>query len=260
MADKKERLAKIIECVSVQKYASIPELADMFGVSEMTIRRDLGLLESSGALKVIRGVAITNTELDTDVISLPGYELVFQVGVKTIEKNRIGKLAASLISSGDSIILDTGTTTEQIAKNIPFDIPLKVMCNNLNNLLQLKNRNNIELMVAGGLYKPNTQLFTSDNGVSYIKEFRFNKAFISAAGIDQKYGITCMEQYEVTMKKAMIESSIEHILVLDNSKFGKIENAYFADFDSIDLVITDSDITDDWKEFFDKKGIKLYFA
>ena len=134
------------------------------------------------------------------------------------------------------------------------------MCNNLNNLLQLKNRTNVELMVAGGLYKANTQLFTSDNGVSYIREFRFNKAFISAAGIDMKYGITCMEQYEVPMKKAMIESSIEHILVLDNSKFGKIENAFFADFNVIDSVVTNSDVPEEWKDFFTAKGIRLYLA
>lgn len=260
MSEKRERLAKILEYVSTQKYAPIPDLAVMFNVSDMTIRRDLDLLEKSELLNVVRGVALAKEEISNDVISLPDYDLVFEVGMNSVEKNKIGKKAASLIKPGDSIILDTGTTTEQIAKNIPFDIPLKVMCNNLNNLLQLRNRNNIELMVAGGLYKPNTQLFTSDSGVSYVKGFRFSKAFISAAGVDSKFGITCVEEYEVPMKKAMLESSIEHILVIDTSKLGKTETAYFADFDIIDTVITNKEISDEWKDFFESKGIKLYLA
>ncbi len=261
MADKKERLAKMIEYVSIQKYAPIPDLATIFTVSDMTIRRDLDLLEKAGYLKVVKGVAIINAERSAETFSLPSYDLVFEVGVNTVEKNKIGKFASSLIKPGDSIILDTGTTTEQIAKNIPFDMPLKVMCNNLNNLLQLKNRPNIELMVAGGLYKPNTELFTSDSGVSYIKSFRFSKAFISAAGIDPKYGITCVEEYEVPLKRAMLESSIEHILVIDSSKLGKIETAYFAELDVIDSVVIDKEgLTAEWQALFESKGINLYLA
>ena len=260
MSKKKKRITKMLEIITTQRYATIPELAASFEVSEMTIRRDLEVLEGSGMIKVVRGTAIPNADINQGIISSPEYNLVVEVGVNTIEKSNIGKFAVSLIKPGDSIILDTGTTTEQIAKNIPLSIPIKVMCINLNNLLQLKNKGNVELMVAGGSYKQNTQLFTSEMGVNYIQGFRFNKAFISAAGLHPKYGITCKEGYEVPMKKAMISAALEKILVLDSSKLGKVENAYFADLSEIDSIITNGPIPDEWKETFRQMGKKLYLV
>lgn len=260
MSEKKKRITKMLEIISTQKYATIPELTSFFEVSEMTIRRDLDVLEGNGMIKLIRGTAIPNALIDHGVISSPEYNLIVEVGVNTVEKGKIGKFAAGLIKPGDSVILDTGTTTEQIAKYIPLTIPVKVMCNNLNNLLQLKNKSNVELMVAGGSYKQNTQLFTSEMGVNYIKEFRFSKAFISAAGLHPQYGITCREEYEVPMKKAMISAALEKILVLDSSKLGKVENAYFADISEIDSIITNDPIPEEWKELFQANGKKLYLV
>ena len=113
MSEKKKRITKMLEIITTQRYATIPELAASFEVSEMTIRRDLEVLEGSGMIKVVRGTAIPNADINQGIISSPEYNLVVEVGVNTIEKSNIGKFAVSLIKPGDSIILDTGTTTEQ---------------------------------------------------------------------------------------------------------------------------------------------------
>lgn len=102
-----------------------------------------------------------------------------------MEKLKIGQFAASLIEPNDTIIIDTGTTTEQIAHYLPTDIPITVLCYNMNTLLAISNKPNINIILAGGYYYKNTQLFQSPEGVRMIRRIRANKAFLSASGVNQ---------------------------------------------------------------------------
>ena len=91
-----------------------------------------------------------------------------------------------------------------------------------------------------------------------IRRIRANKAFLSASGVNQKLGVTCVEQIEVETKAAAISSSLSRILVCDSSKFDKIGPSYFAQINEFDAIITDSNIPDDWIEFLNESNIRLY--
>ncbi len=112
--------------------------------------------------------------------------------------------------------------------------------------------------MLGGAFHKNTQMFESPEGLELIKRTRANIAFVSAAGICKKFGVTCVNQYEIETKSAIIESAFTKVLLADSTKFTTIRPAYFADVSAFDIIITDSGITQDWIEFIESKGIVLY--
>ncbi|HHT88037.1 MAG TPA: DeoR/GlpR transcriptional regulator [Clostridiales bacterium] len=255
--NKYSRQKNIVSFLKENNGASIKELATVFGVSEMTIRRDLTFLENKKKIKLVHGAAIF---INDDKITLgeADYDLHIESVKQSMEKLKIGQFAASLIEPNDTIIIDTGTTTEQIAHYLPTDIPITVLCYNMNTLLAISNKPNINIILAGGYYYKNTQLFQSPEGVRMIRRIRANKAFLSASGVNQKLGVTCVEQIEVETKAAAISSSLSRILVCDSSKFDKIGPSYFAQINEFDAIITDSNIPDDWIEFLNESNIRLY--
>lgn len=255
--NKINRLNSIVLFLKENNGASIKELATAFDVSEMTIRRDLSFLEKKNKIKLVHGAAIFNND---DNISLgeEDYDLHNESAKQSLEKLKIGQFAASLVKPNDTIIIDTGTTTEQIAHYLPHDIPITVLCYNMNTLIAISNKPNINIIFAGGYYYKNTQLFQSPEGIRMIRRIRANKAFLSASGVSQKLGATCVEQIEVDTKVAAINSSLSKILVCDSSKFDKIGPSYFAQITDFDSIITDNNIPIDWIEYLQDTNIKLH--
>lgn len=254
---KTNRLNDIVSFLKEHNGASIKELATAFEVSEMTIRRDLLFLERKHTIKLVHGAAIYNNDA-TMFYDEKDYDLHNESVKQSMEKSKIGQFAATLIEPNDTIILDTGTTTEQIAHFIPNNIPLTVLCYNMNTLMALSNKPNVNIIFAGGYYYKNTQLFQSPEGIRMIRRIRASKAFISAAGISQRLGATCVEQIEVDTKIATINSSLTKILVCDSSKFDKIGPSYFAQISDFDAIITDKNIPSDWIDYLEAVRINLY--
>ncbi|MBA7545523.1 Deoxyribose operon repressor [subsurface metagenome] len=173
------------------------------------------------------------------------------------EKIKISRKAASLVDPNDVIIIDTGSTTENLPKFIPENMPLTVICYTLNILFNVYENKNWKLVFPGGYFHNNTLMFESPEGIGVIKKIRANKAFISAA---EKLGVTCATDYEKETKKAVIESSDTKILLVDSSKFGKIKISHFANLTDFDIVITDSGISKECEEIVKNIGIKLYIV
>ena len=101
-------------------------------------------------------------------------------------------------------------------------------------------------------------MFESPEGLELIRRTRANIAFVSAAGVCKKFGVTCVNQYEIETKLATIQSAYTKVLLADSTKFATIRPAYFADISDFDIIITDSGITPDWVEFVESKGITLH--
>lgn len=188
----------------------------------------------------------------------PLYELNHAKNTQDTEKKSIGAFAASYINNGDIIVIDTGSTTEMLAENIPDDLEATILCYNANILNSLRLKEKLTLIFSGGKYHPTTQMVESPQGVELIKSMRFTKAFISAAGIHAGLGVTCVFDYEVATKKAIMDSSVEKILLFDSSKFNQVKPAYFGDLTDFDVIITDNDISDEWRELINSYHIKLY--
>ncbi len=260
MNAKKERLNNILKILNVKNGESVRELASQLNVSEMTIRRDLSYLSNNNIVNLVHGAAILNPNVDGLGLDNDEYKVVTASDRFRDEKERIGQKAASLIEPDDVIIIDTGTTTKHLAKFLPNHFPITVLCYSVNILVEVWNKKNCQLIVAGGYCHENTQMLESPEGVDLIKRNRANKAFISAAGVSKRLGLTCANHYEIMPKMAAINSSLTKILLVDSSKFDSVKQVYFAELSEMDAIITDHGIDQEAKNIIQELGIDLYIV
>lgn len=254
--DKNARIKTIIDTLRFKNAVTIKELTKKLNVSEMTIRRDLTLLENDNIVELIPGGAIFKITRDAERDS-EKYLIYHEETRRAREKLRIGQKAASLVETNDTIILDVGSTVEHIAKFIREDTPVTILCYALNILVEIYRKENCNPILAGGYLHENTLMFESPEGIGLINRTRADKGFMSAAGIHETLGVTCANPYEVETKKAAIGSSKTKILSVDSTKFGKTKIGYFADINEFDIIITDTEITDEYRDVITSLGIEL---
>jgi len=259
MIGKNNRVNYLLNRLSIDGFSSIKELSKKLEVSEMTVRRDLRELSKSNIVTLIPGGAILkkNPPIDKDEEK---YLIQAAESLMLEEKIKISRKAASLIEPNDVIVIDTGSTTENLPKFIPENMPLTVICYALNILFNVYENKNWKLIFPGGYFHGDTLMLESPEGIEMIKRIRANKAFISAAGVSEKLGVTCATAYEKETKRAVIESSDKKILLVDSTKFGKIKISHFADLTDFDIVITDSGISKEFVNIIKNIGIKLYIV
>ncbi|MGB8454232.1 MAG: DeoR/GlpR family DNA-binding transcription regulator [Anaerocolumna sp.] len=259
MSKKADRINRLVDIIKSKNGASVKELATLLDVSEMTIRRDLIVLEQSNIVNNVYGAAIYNPAYKQEQTDT-AYELSSAKNSQDLEKSKIGAYAASLIEPGDIVVIDTGSTTERLAENINEDLEATILCYNANILNSLRLKENLSLIFSGGRYHAKTQMVESAEGIELIQSMRFTKAFISAAGIHSNFGVTCVYHYEIPTKKAIMHSSVEKILLLDSSKFDQVKPAYFANLEDFDVIITDVSIPPEWKKVIESSKITLYLV
>lgn len=257
MSKKLARITNMEQILQERGIVRIKEMADLLDVSEMTIRRDIRQMVQEGSVKNLNGVLISPTETSFFTVSQK-YDLLKKSMDQNREKEAIGALAASRIHAGDSIMLDAGSTVEQVARHAPDNVKFEAMCLTLNTLQCLLDKPLATIALAGGYYQPNTQMFISDDTIHFIRSIRANKLFLSAAGIHEDLGISCANPYEVTAKKTMLQSARHHILVADSRKFGVIRSSYFCNLEDIDEIITDECLPDKWVNLIESRNILLH--
>lgn len=258
MDRQRARLSKIFDTIKISNAATIRELATKLSVSEMTIRRDLTVLEKENMVKLIHGGAVLNPVSEN--ISSSKYSLIDQGGHKRAEKLRIGQKAASLLEPGDIVGLDLGTTTECLARAIPDNMPITVLCYSLNVLLEVYHKNECKLIFAGGYFHENTLMFESKEGLRLLGSVRTTKAFMAASGVSKDLGITTPDHHEMEAKSTLMKNSLTKILLADSSKFGVISITHFADIADFDIIISDTDIPADYEQLIRNAGITLYLV
>ncbi|QAV33194.1 transcriptional regulator, DeoR family [Fervidobacterium changbaicum] len=237
-----ERKSKIARIIKEGKSVRVNELAKLFGVSESTIRRDLNELESLGIIKRTHGGAI-NSFAATFELSFAEKQDRFAK-----EKEYIGKLAARYIEDGDTIILDSGTTTQYIARSITAK-NVTVITNSVTIAYELSNREDIEVIMTGGVIRSKTKALIGDIAQNTLKQFRCNKAFIAANGISLEFGVTTPTYLEAAVKRTMIENAKKVFLVADSSKFGQVSFALICPIERLDYIVTDKMDESQKKEF-----------
>lgn len=256
MSDKERRIEQIIDMLKSETAVSIRELADTIEVSEMTVRRYLNDLAAKGIVTLLHGAAVLNQESYFE--SYERRYLLSTEGTKhREEKRRIGTAAAKLVGENDIVIIDSGSTTEWLAKLLPEEHPVRVLCYALNILLELYRKQRCDILFAGGELHRNTLMFESTEALEMIKRFRGRKAFFSASGIHGTLGVTSANWYETEMKQASLGSSLEKILLADSSKFGQVSSSHYADLSDFDTIITDSGISGDDRELVGGLGVEL---
>ena len=255
--DKNQRIKHILNLLRAKNAVSIKELTKLLDVSEMTIRRDLSLLSDDNIIELISGGAILRSENGAEMDG-ENYFISHEETKRTREKVKIAKKAAAMIEPNDTIIIDVGSTTEYIPKFIREDFLVTILCYALNVLVDIYRKKNCRPIFAGGYFHENTLMFESSDGINLIRKIRADKAFISAAGVSDTLGVTCANPYEIETKKTVLQSAKTKILLADSSKFGKVKIAHFADLQEFDIVITDSDISEEYVQIIRKLGIELH--
>lgn len=245
-----ERRLKIAEIINKGNSVTVPELVEKFGVSESTIRRDLNELESLGLILRTHGGAVSTNVNKLEI------SFVEKQDKYAKEKERIGRIAANEIEDGDTIIIDSGTTTQYISKFIEAK-NLTIITNSIVLSNELSNRDDIQLINTGGIIRSNTKAQIGPITEKVIRQFRVNKTFLGANGISLNAGITTPTIEEATIKQSMIDVADKVYLLADESKFGQIYFSLISDFKNIDYLITNQERPIKEMEFFKNHGINI---
>ena len=249
-----QRREKILELLKEDGSAKVASLARLFKVTEVTVRQDLEKLEKDGmVLREHGGAYLKNIEDQVRNFSLSHRDHMEK-------KELIAAKCLEYIESGDSIILDSGSTTTEIAKKLKGFKNLTVITNALNIAMMLGTEPGIELIVTGGEFKPPTLSLTGQKAADFFKGINVQKLFLATAGFSLKAGLTYPSISDLVVKKAMIDAAEITYLVADSSKIGKSSFASLGALSLIDYVITDAGIEEKHKQVFKDNEIELIIS
>lgn len=249
-----QRREKILELIREDGHAKVLDLSRIFKVTEVTIRQDLERLEKEGMIRREHGGAVL-TNIDAGVKNI-----TLQNQKNMPEKMAIARKAVSFIENGDTIILDSGSTTTEIAKLLVDFQNITVITNALNIALILGAHPNINLVVTGGEFKAPTLSLTGQKAADFFYNLNVDKLFLATAGITLKSGLTYPSISDICVKRAMIESANEVYLVADSTKIGINSFASLGALSLINLLITDSLISEENKALFESNDIAYTIA
>lgn len=230
-----ERLDRILALLHERERVSVAELSQQFNVSAVTIRHDLTTLEQRGRLVRTHGGAMLKPNAATD---LPAFALRKELHLA--EKQRIGQAAADLVGDGESIALDASTTAWQIARHLRARKELTVVTNGLFVALEFVESPGVTVVMPGGSLRPASASLVGDQGACILERYHVQKGFFGAGGFTLEEGLTDTDQYEVELKRRMVERAKEVIAVVDSSKWGQVTFAPLVSVDRLQRVITDT--------------------
>ncbi|MGI8313917.1 DeoR/GlpR family DNA-binding transcription regulator [Halobacillus mangrovi] len=247
-----ERLIEIIRYLNRNRRISVEQICDLFQVSRDTARRDLVKLEDRKAIVRTRGGAI-----------LPSSHNIIKDYTKRLqtvsqEKQHIGQKAASLIQSGDKIILDTSTTVQACANHMEA-IECTVITNSINQAEILSNKKHVNIQLLGGSLQKEHRFLFGTSVIERLKKFHVDKAFIGVVGVSEN-GLTIAHEEDGMVKKNMIQQAEQVIVLADHTKFGVTEFFQFAKLEDVDLIITDKGPDPEFQRLLDRCDVELLVA
>ena len=226
-----ERYAMILKRVKLNKSVKLPELCEMLGTSESTVRRDLSALDERGLIKKVHGGAIST---DDSTLNLVEHDVESKSKLFTEEKSAIAQYAASLLEDGDFCFIDAGTTTEKL---IDF-LPIKDASFVTNGFVHAKKLalKGFKTYIPAGEIKKTTEAIVGAECVSSLQNYNFTKCFMGANGISLTAGISTPDRNEALVKATAIKRSRTAYVLADHSKFDQIAAVTFAQTESIQII------------------------
>jgi DeoR family transcriptional regulator of aga operon len=248
-----QRRRNLLDLVDQNGQVTVVDLIKRFSISAVTVRSDLDALASIGAIVRSHGGAVRRLEATQD------YPLRTKETLHHIEKVRIGKAAAELVRAGETIILDSGSTTAEIARHLKkLKLPsLTVITNALNIAAELADHVGISLMMIGGLLRPISCSFVGPQAEAMMNDFHADRLFLAVDGFDLENGPSTPDVLEAQLNNVMIRSAKEVNVVADFSKLGRRSVSKIGPFDRIRRLITDKRAAPEFTEGLRKKGIEV---
>lgn len=234
-----------------QGHVTVSELSDDLGVSEVTIRKDLNYLEGYNLLVRTHGGAILPNRFV--------YDRPFEEKAKqhSEEKSRIGKEAAGLVKDdNDTLFLDAGTTIMQVARHLTNKKNLMAVTNAVNVALELITRTDAEVLMLGGMLRPNSASVVGPFAEEMVEQHACSKLFLGVDGFDINHGLTTTHPLEAHVNRLMIENSDQVIVLTDSSKFSRRGLSRICEVDKINMVITDEGAPEGTVKELEEMGIE----
>lgn len=253
-----DRRRKIIEIVQESGSMTVAELCELFDVSEMTIRRDLRDLDKEGVLRRVHGGAVSNLGRSYE----PPYTM--RTTRHTEDKVAIGQKAAELVVDGDSLALDVGTTTLEIARALKGKRNLTILTASIpiaNEVVSnLSLNSDVRLILTGGIVRPGELSLIGHIAEQTYADFHVDKAFIGVGGLSLEDGLTEYNIEDARVKKPLIKHAHHRIVVTDSSKLGQTTFSAVAPLSVVHTLVTDSGISEEFHKALKERSIEVIIA
>lgn len=248
------RRMKILEWLQEEGSARVRDLSVAFAVSEATIRQDLERLDADGDVVREHGGAYLKS-MPQQVQSMSLQHLA-----NMDKKKKIGRAAAALVGHGETIIIDSGSTTTEVANNLTGHQNLNVITNAINIALLLGALPSMTVHMSGGLFKAPTLSLTGEKSGDFFQGIFAEKLFLATAAVSFEAGLTFPAMADLYVKRAMIKAASKVYLVADSTKIGRTSFSSLGPINLIHSFITDEGISDADRAEFEKRGIEVIVA
>ncbi|MBQ1618280.1 MAG: DeoR/GlpR transcriptional regulator [Bacteroidales bacterium] len=249
-----ERRSMILNMLHDSGKVMIAPLVEAFGVSDVSIRKDLAVLEERQLLVRVKGGAI---------VLRPGGEkedisISRKQKLHAREKEMLGRYAASLIKEDETIIIDSGTTMMELARNLDQFQNLTIITNSLDIAIILNGYERFNVIVLGGTIRAVSHSTVGMMAEWALKNFYCDKLFLGVDSANVKDGFSTPNIEEASLNQAMISSAREVIAVFDSSKIGRRSFAHIASLSDVGTIITDSQAPEEFRNYVSTNGINLH--
>src|SRR4051812_43718832 len=253
-----ERQQAIAEVVAERGRVSVTAVAERFGVTTETVRRDLAVLERAGLLRRVHGGAVPSGT----ALSLVETGVGERRGTRSEAKRKIAAAALGLLpgTDGGSLILDGGTTTAALAELLPPDRGLYVATNSVPIAARLSGTPGITVHLLGGRVRGITQTAVGDSTVRALEGLRLDVVFLGTNGISATHGFSTPDEAEAATKRAMARAAQRVVVLADSSKLGREHLVRFAGIDDVDVLVTDGEADPAVVAELESMGIEVLIA
>jgi DeoR/GlpR family transcriptional regulator of sugar metabolism len=248
------RRMKILEWLQEEGSARVRDLSVAFAVSEATIRQDLERLDADGDVVREHGGAYLKS-MPQQVQSMSLQHLA-----NMDKKKKIGRAAAALVGHGETIIIDSGSTTTELANNLTGHQNLNIITNAINIALLLGALPSMTVHMSGGLFKAPTLSLTGEKSGDFFQGIFAEKLFLATAAVSFEAGLTFPAMADLYVKRAMIKAASKVYLVADSTKIGRTSFSSLGPVGLIHGFITDDGISDADRAEFERRGIEVIVA
>ena len=245
-----ERQSRILGILGLNNQTSVRELSQKLDVSSVTIRQDLNHLESEGLLKRVHGGAVLKD----------GDDLDNRLGINYDNKLRIARKVAAYVNDGETILIESGSVNALLAREIVAHKKVTIITTNVYIARQFRKNSKADIILLGGIYQHDSEALVGKMTRACIDQLNIDKAFIGIDGYTQESGFMLRDLFRAEVSSHIIQRAKDVFIVSDSSKFGKIELTSICCLSEIRHVATNEDLSQEFREAFQKANVDLILA